>query len=136
MAKIKIIDANILLRFLTDDDPDKAGQCELLLKRVEKQEEEVLLPDLILADVIWTLQSFYKQSKIRIREMLMPVLSLRGLRFSSKEVARRALNLYVEKNIDWTDAFVAAQMISRGQKDIYSYDRDFNRVEEIKRIEP
>lgn len=98
--------------------------------------EEVLLPDLILADVIWTLQSFYKQSKVRIREMLMPLLSLRGLRFSSKEVARRALTLYVEKNIDWTDAFVAAQMISRSQKDIYSYDWDFDRIEGIKRIEP
>lgn len=136
MGKARIIDANILLRFLTNDDPDKADQCQILLKRIEAQEEEVLLPDIILADIIWTLQSFYKQPKVRIRELIMPLLSLKGLRFSSKEVAYRALAFYVEHNIDWTDAFVAAQMIARGRAEIYSYDRDFEKIKEIKRLEP
>ncbi|MEW8960039.1 MAG: hypothetical protein AB2448_13240 [Moorella sp. (in: firmicutes)] len=39
-----------------------------------------------------------------------PLLSLRGMRLSSKSVARKALEWYVEKNVDWTDAFVAAGM--------------------------
>jgi len=61
---------------------------------------------------------------------------MRGLRLSSKGVAREALRLYAEENLDWTDAFVAAQMLSRSQTEIYSFDRDFDKVPGVVRLEP
>lgn len=136
MKEVPVLDANILLRFLTNDVPEQAARCTELLVRVETGTEKVLLPDIVLADVIWTLEKFYKQPKARIREIMAPILSLRNLRFSSKEAALNALSLYVEKNVDWTDAFVAAQMIARGQRHIYSYDRDFDEIPQVVRIEP
>lgn len=93
------------------------------------------LPDLILADIIWTLEKFYQQPKKRVRELLIPILNLRSLRFSSKKTARKALQLYVEKSLDWTDAVTAAQMLARGQSEIYSYDRGFDRIEGLTRLE-
>jgi hypothetical protein len=38
--------------------------------------------------------------------------------------------------LDWTDAFISAQMLSAGQEEIYSYDRDFDRVEGLTRLNP
>ncbi|WP_061214804.1 PIN domain-containing protein [Syntrophomonas wolfei] len=136
MNGIKIIDANIILRYLTNDVEEMASACEKLLKRLESGEERVLMPDLVLADIVWTLQSFYHQSHLEIREMLLPLLALKGMRFYSKEIARQALNFYADKNIDWTDAFVAAQMLARGNRQIYSYDKDFGRIPDIVRLEP
>lgn len=136
MRKTPAIDANIILRFLTNDDPSKAEACAALLEKVERNEQQVWLPDLVLADVIWTLEKFYRQSKAKIVDLLTPIVSLRGLRCSEKEAVFLALRLYVRYNIDWTDAFVAAQVISQKAGTIYSYDRDFDRIPEVVRVEP
>ena len=133
---MRALDANVILRFLTDDVPEQASRCSELLKRVEAGTEEVWLPDLVLADIIWTLEKYYKQPKKRIRALLIPILNLRSLRFSSKKTAQKALQLYAEKNLDWTDAVIAAQMLARKQSEIYSYDRDFDKLKGVTRLEP
>jgi uncharacterized protein len=47
-----------------------------------------------------------------------------------------ALAIYAAKNIDWTDAFVAVQMIENRQPEIYSYNSGFDQLPEIIRLEP
>ncbi|MEW6574257.1 MAG: PIN domain-containing protein [Bacillota bacterium] len=136
MKKARVLDANIILRFLTNDIPEQANRCSALLKRVESGVEQVLLPDLVLADIVWILEKFYKQPKQRIYDLLIPLLNLRGLRFSNKKTAREALRLYTAKNLDWTDAFTAAQMLIKNQGEIYSYDKDFDKLESVTRLEP
>ena len=136
MKKLRVLDANIILRFLTNDLLEQADRCAKLLILIEAGSEEVWLPDLVLADIVWTLEKFYNQSKKRIQELLIPILELHGLRYTNKKVAKDALRLYVEKNFDWTDAFVAAQMLAQKKIEIYSYDRDFDKIEGITRLEP
>ncbi|MCX6090106.1 MAG: PIN domain-containing protein [Candidatus Atribacteria bacterium] len=136
MKKIRVLDANIILRFLTNDIPEQSDRCTELLKFVEAGTEEVWLPDLVLADMVWTFEKFYKQSKKRIQELLGPILVLHGLRHPNKKVSKEALRLYAEKNLDWTDAFVASQMLAKKNNEIYSYDKDFEKVEGITRVEP
>ena len=136
MKEIPIIDANIVLRFLTNDIPKQADRCTGLLKRIESGLEEAWLPDLVLADIVWTLEKFYKQPKQRIQELLIAILELKGLRHNNKKISKLAFQLYVEKKIDWTDAFVAAQMITQKKFEIYSYDSDFDKVDGINRLEP
>ncbi len=136
MKKMRLVDANIILRFLTNDDPEKAAHCEILLQKIEHGDEDVFLPDLILADIIWTLEKFYQVEKTKIQNMLTQLLALKGLHCSNKGSALSALNIYSSKNIDWTDAFIAAQMITAGQEEIYSYDQDFDKLDNIKRVMP
>ncbi len=133
---MRIIDANVILRYLTNDVQDQAEQAGELLVKVEAGSEEVILPDIILADIIWVLEGYYKQSREQIREWITTILSMRGLRFSDKNVALDALDIYVDKGIDWSDAFVASQMINHGIMEIYSFDRHFDRIGAIKKIEP
>ena len=133
---MRIIDANIILRYLTNDVQDQAERAGELLAKVEAGSEEVLLPDIILADIIWVLEGYYKQSREQIREWITTILSMQGLRFSDKNVALDALDIYVDLGIDWSDAFVTGQMINHGIMEIYSFDRHFDRIGAIKKIEP
>ena len=133
---MRIIDANVILRYLTNDVQDQAEQAGELLAKVEAGSEEVILPDIILADIIWVLEGYYKQSREQIREWITTILSMRGLRFSDKNVALDALDIYVDLGIDWSDAFVTGQMINHGIMEIYSFDRHFDRIGAIKKIEP
>lgn len=136
MRSMPAIDANIILRFLTNDDPQKAEACAVLLEKVESTDRHVWLPDLVLADVVWTLEKYYRRSKDEIVELLVSLIALRGLHCSGKETVFRALRLYASHNIDWTDAFVAAQLLAHKTRTVYSYDRDFDRIDGLSRVEP
>lgn len=133
---MRTIDANVILRYLTNDVPDQAKQAEELLKKVEEGKEDIFLPDIILADIIWILEGYYKQTREDIREWITAILSLQGLIFSDKDMALNALDIYVNKQIDWSDAFTASQMLQREITEIYSFDTHFDRIEGIARIEP
>jgi uncharacterized protein len=76
MKKPREIDANIILQFLTNDVPVKADDCETLLRRVENGEEEVYLPELVIADIVWTLEKYYRLERNRIREMITRIVLL------------------------------------------------------------
>jgi predicted nucleic-acid-binding protein len=132
---VRAIDANVVLRYLTNDVPDQAKQTEELLKRVEDGKEDLLLPDIILADIIWILERYYKQTREDIREWLTAIIGLQGLRLSDKDMALNALDIYVDKKIDWSDAFTAGQMLQRGITEIYSFDKHFDKIDGIIRIE-
>ena len=58
---MRSIDANVILRYLTNDVPEQAKQAEELLNRVEVGNEDVFLPDIILADIIWILEKYYQR---------------------------------------------------------------------------
>ena len=133
---MRTIDADVILRYLTNDVPEQAKQVEELFNRVEVGNEDVFLPDIILADIIWILEKYYKQAREDIREWITAILSLQGLTFSDKEMALNALDIYVAKKIDWSDASAAIQMVQRDITEIYSFDKQFDRIDGIIRIEP
>ena len=134
--KCRVIDANIILRFLLDDSPDQAKQCRTLFARLQAGEEEVYLPEVVLSDVVWTLKSFYHWSHERIARLAHDLLSLKGVQMTRHAMIRRALTIYVDHRIDYSDALIAAEMIHEGYTQIYSFDRDSSRVADIERIEP
>lgn len=94
------------------------------------------MPDTVLADVVWTLEKYYRQPKAKVAELLTRIVSLRGLRMANKRIARAALQIYAEYNVDWTDAFVAAEMKVRNSGNTYSYDHHFDMIPGIRRLEP
>ena len=135
---MRFLDTNILLRHLTGDDPGKAQACLALLLRVERGEEAVATSDLVIAETVFLLQSprQYGLSRDRIRQLIEPIIALRGLRLPRKALYARAFDLYCQRNISFTDAFNAAYMEARGLTEMYSYDTDFDRVEGIQWVEP
>ncbi len=134
---MRFIDTNLFLRYLTNDDEEKAQKVLRLLKRVEKNEEKVTTSSLVMFEVIFTLESFYNTPRQDIRKFLTPILNLRGLKLTDKEVFREAMNIYVDKKkLSFADAFNAVFAIKEGVKEIYSYDTDFDKLEGIKRVTP
>jgi len=133
---MRFIDTNIFLRYLTGDDVKKATESLRLLKKIESNEEKVTTSSLVIFETIFTLGSFYKVSREEIRDLLLPILRLRGLRLENKEIFEKALEIYSVNKISFADIYNSCLMESQGIKEIYSYDEDFDKISEIKRIEP
>ena len=137
---MRFLDTNVILRYLTRDDEAKAKACYELFQRVQRGEEELATCEAIVAEVIYVLSSPrlpYRLSHEQIRARLLPILTLRGLKLPQKRVCLQALDLYASyPSVDFEDALAVAHMEQRGITGIVSYDRDFDRVAGLRRIEP
>ncbi len=116
----RFLDTNILLRHLVREDEQKASACRALLLRVERGEETVVATDVVIFEVVYILQSprHYGVSRDGIRQMLEPLINLRGLRLPDKSLYTRAFDLYCGSKISFADAYNAAYMESRGLTEI------------------
>lgn len=134
--KVRFVDANVIIRFLTHDEPHQSPRCDALFERVSKERETVVVSEIVVADVVWTLYSYYKLSKEQIREYVSMLLLQPSVHLPDKVRILEALSLFANENIDFSDALMATHMKARGLEEVYSYDRDFDRIEGIERIEP
>ena len=134
---MRFLDINVLVRYLTNDDHEKAKASFALLLRVERGEEAVVTSDIVIAEAVFVLQSkTYGMTRERIRDLIEPIIESRGLRLPNKSMYARAFDLYCVNKMGFADAFNVAYMEARGIHEVYSYDTDFDRLPRIKRVEP
>ncbi len=132
----KFVDANIFLRFLTNDHREKTDRCEKLFKEAVEGNFTLYTSELVIAELVWTLESFYKFPKKEIGSKLELLLNTPNLEVRDKDILLEALLIYREKNIDFIDAYNGVFMKYNLIKEIYSYDKDMDRISVIKRLEP
>jgi predicted nucleic acid-binding protein len=135
---MRFVDTNILIRYLTRDDPQKAEAVQRLFQRLERGEEQARTTEAIITETCYVLASrTYNLSHEDIRQRLTPIINLRGLKLPHKRVYLRALDLYaLHPRIDFEDVLSVAYMETEGITEIYSYDTDFDGIEGVGRVEP
>lgn len=123
------IDSNLILRYLLGDPgSDKT-------ERLLKEKKDLLLTDVTIAEIVWVLDSFYKWGRENIVNAIASLVDLDSI-YSDKELILITLGLFKKHNIDYIDAYIAANIIRDGGGRIYSFDRDFDKIPGIKRVEP
>lgn len=132
------IDADVIVRFLTGDDPAKQERATHLFERVEQGKVRLTTPVTTIADVVYVLSSprLYGVERARVAAMLIALLRLPGFVVPQGESVTRALSLFGASKIDFGDAFIAASMLTDDTDTLYSYDRDFDKLTGIRRLEP
>lgn len=126
-----LIDANLIIRFLLNDDPKKAIRIENLL---QGNKENYLLVDVIIAEIIWVLSSYYKFDKVAIIDKIRALIHLDTIS-CNRILLDNSLNVWEKHNVSFIDAYIIAIAESKKLK-IYSYDRGLDKVKITKRIEP
>ena len=136
MPERAYVDANVVLRLLVGNPPDMAARARALFERMERGELELVLDVIALAECVWTLQSFYKRTPAVIAPTMRELLLLPNLEVPERGLLLEALTLYEERGVDFVDALLAARLHSDGSDKIYSFDRHFDRLPEIQRLDP
>jgi len=136
--KLKFVDANVFIRLITKDDEKKAEKCYLLLKKAEDKKILLTTSESVLSEVVYILISkkLYGLSAKKTRDLLNPIINNRGLKIDFRKEFLRALDIFSDFNVDFEDALTVAYMKNRGIKKIYSYDRDFDKFDFVKRLKP
>jgi predicted nucleic acid-binding protein len=129
------LDSNILLRHLLQDDPQQSSKATSFLYRVENREFRVRISELVIFETVFTLQRSYKQAKSKIREILIPLISLPGVLIPGKRMWKRTFDFYVDLNLPFADAYHVVLMENLKLSKIATFDAHFDRVSGIKRID-
>ncbi|MEW5718528.1 MAG: PIN domain-containing protein [Chloroflexota bacterium] len=135
---MEFLDTNIILRYLTKDDPLKAARCYDLFQKVKGKEIRLATSESVIAEVVYVLSSraLYNQPRQNVRALLLPIVSLPGLKLPNRRTFLRALELYASTSFDFEDALSIAHMERLNIHTVLSYDEDFDRVKHIQRREP
>jgi len=133
---MRFVDTNVFIRFLTNDIPQKADACEEVFKKAVQKEEIIFTTDTVIAEIVWVLESFYELQKEEIQSKVEKILNTPNLVCPNKDLILRALALYREKNIDYIDAYNALILKEKGVDELYSYDKDYDRIDWLTRLEP
>ena len=130
------LDTNVLLRFFTRDDEEKASRARDLLLSVEQRVERLVTSPLVIFETVFILQRSYGVSRSQIQSLVGSVLGLRNLELADKSIHLDALHLFAESGLSYADSYNAAYMRSQGIHQIYSWDADFDLMHGIARVEP
>jgi uncharacterized protein len=126
------IDTNLFLRYLTNDIPEKADRVEELLQRAALGEIVLVTTSLVIAEIVWTLTSFYGLSREQIRDRVLAILNTPGLEIAESDLLIEAATNYAAKNVDFIDAYNTAWMVQQKIDMAYTFDRKhFARFETI-----
>lgn len=121
------IDTNIFLRVLVKEDIKQSEECFKLLEKIKTNTIEGFTAGIILAEIVWTLKSYYAVEKNQVINSLKAILHLSGLKIIDGYDHNWALKLYGTHNVKYVDCLIASlKPIKNHTMTIVSYDRDFN----------
>ena len=136
MRSEPFLDTNIFLRHLLGDHPAQSPRATAYIHGIEQGRRRARISDIVIFEVVFTLERGYRRSKAEIQFAVLPLIELPGIVLAGKRKFREVFRLYVEQNISFADAYHVVLMKSLHLRRIVSFDRDFNRIPTVERVEP
>jgi predicted nucleic-acid-binding protein len=121
-----------VIRHLTGDPPEMAARATAALAAAE----ELMLADVVFAECVYVLESFYEVERPRVAELMRSALALPSIKTLDRASLLRALEVYEIDRLDFAEAHLVAQAESTGVNTILSLDRTVDRASTITRQEP
>ena len=131
------VDTNIFIHYLIPIDPQRLRRCADLFRQAEQRAVDLETSVMTIAELVWFLQRPpIRMNPPAVRSTVDSVMAIPGLRVEEASAVSEALELFAVNGLNFIDAFNAVRMRRRRIDNIYSYDRDFDRVPGVTRVEP
>lgn len=126
------VETNILVRHLTGDPPEMAVRATAYLR----SETSLLLTDLVAAETVYVLESFYEAPRHRVGQAMRSLIGFDVVICVDSALLLRAIEVYETDRIDFAEAYLVACAESTGVGRAAPFDRSLDRVSTVERIEP
>jgi predicted nucleic-acid-binding protein len=124
------VDTNVLVRHLTGDPAAMAAKATKFLRN----ETELFLADLIVAETVYVLESFYETPRDRIAEIVRSLLAMRSVVVVDRSVLLRAVEVYEVDRLDFAEAYLVACAESTGVGRVATQNKAIDRVATVQRV--
>ncbi|MDA8099286.1 MAG: type II toxin-antitoxin system VapC family toxin [Nitrospiraceae bacterium] len=126
------VDTNVFLRFFVNDVAAQYEKARALFEAAETGKIKLETSELVIAEIVWVLESFYGFSRKEVTEVLSTLLSSRNLKIASHARITEAVRLYAAGNMDFIDAYNIAYVRSKEYSKVATFDsKHFKKVDGI-----
>lgn len=115
------LDSNVLLRLLTGDDPAQRSAALTYLRDNASAHDPAWIGVIVLVEVVWTLRSAYRHSRVDIANAVFNLLHMVELRFEALDEVRTALSEY-RNGADFSDALIGERNRRVGCRTTVTFD--------------
>ena len=126
------VDTNILVRHLTGDPPEMAARATRFLATAR----DLLVTDLVVAETVCVLESFYKAPRGQVAEAMRSLIAFDSIVVVDPALLLRAIEVYETDRLDFAEAYLVANAETTGVGRVASLDQSIDRVDTVERVEP
>jgi predicted nucleic-acid-binding protein len=130
-----ILDANVLVRFLVQDDPKRTAAANKLMSNAQAGAYELELDPMIVAEVVYVLAAGYKRPRVDVANLLLAIIQSPCVKAEQEAELIDALLRFRDRGVDFADAWLASKA-AKTKHEIASFDRDLDKFKDITRFEP
>ena len=123
---VSLIDTNIIIRYLADETGELFVHSQEIMAKIRGNKLKVHILSEVIMEVLFVLSKQYKAPLVEIVDALKNILNFRGVVNEDKIVLIEALNVMLEKKIDFVDALICTKTKLQGY-DWISFDTDLVR---------
>lgn len=129
------LDTNVLVRFLTQDDPRQAVLANRLLDGLSVDNPGFVARE-VLVELVWVLERAYRLPRARTAEALLALLAAAELEVEAADDVGRTLGPYRDDGFDFADLMIAAASRRAGCGSLVTFDRKAARVAGLELLGP
>lgn len=108
MPKSIAVDANVVVRYLTGDDPLQSPAATELFRSASAGLIQLIIPTSVLQETVYVLETFYAGTPETIAPKLTALLNLHGVNCPDAHWALTGIDWYRTKKADFGDALLCA----------------------------
>lgn len=119
---MKIVDANIILRYLLDDHEMLSEEATAIIEN-----NKVLLPNEVIAEIVYVLEKVYEVGNNEISDTLLELFKFKNIVVNDIEILEKALLLFGRRRLDFVDTLLYAYNKVKGYE-VYTFDKKLKKV--------
>ena len=123
----KIVDANVVLRYLLRDDEKLFQKSFALLEDVRTGSQTIIITESVLAECVYVLMKVYGVDRAVISQKMDELFSYRGVSNMDRDDLITALQIFGETNLSIVDCVICSKAINHGMP-LVTFDEDLNAV--------
>ena len=120
---MKALDTNVLVRFLTEDDPGQYKKVLALFRAGQQSGERFFVDKIVMLEMIWVLETVYRYRREEILSATGKLLSLTVLAFENTEMLEKFTALAAVSRTELSDLLVGLSAESGPCETTLTFDR-------------
>lgn len=122
-----VVDANVFLSTLVHRNDEQRAAAKALLLKAEDGELQVILPQFVIFEIVYVLQSTYRIPASELAPMLRDLIALPGVLVIDECPWKRVLDTWPSPLPSLADASIVAVAASSRYDAIATFDRKLSR---------
>jgi predicted nucleic-acid-binding protein len=99
-------------------------------------ERDLLLVDLVVAETVYVLESFYEAPRGQVAEAIRSLIAFDSIVCVDPALLLRAVEVYETDRLDFAEAYLVACAETTEVGRVASFDRAVDRIDTVERVEP